>query len=236
MYALAHWLKERKIETVAMESTGVYWIPLFQILETQGFDVKLVNAHHVKTVPGRKSDVLDCQWSQQLHSYGLLSGSFRPDDQICVLRSYIRQRDTLIKTASTHVQRMQKALTPMNLQLHRVISDITGITGMAIIRAIVAGERNPQVLAALKNSRSALGAFYRRLRSRLGTPKAITATAHKIARLFYDLWTRGEAYIDPGVDYYEQKYQERLVQNLTKKAHSLGFELVPKSTLTADVS
>ena len=396
LYALANWLKECQVETVAMESTGVYWIPLFQILETQGFEVKLVNAHHVKTVPGRKSDVLDCQWLQQLHSYGLLSGSFRPDDQICVLRSYIRQRDTLIKSASTHVQRMQKALTQMNLQLHRVISDITGITGMAIIRAILAGERNPQVLAtlknpriksstseiaqaltgdyrvehifvlqqelqfyevfqkalaecdlkieqclaqfsdqvdcktspilpaknrrnkpqgnepnfdlrnhlyrisgvdftridglgvltvqtilsevgldptrfpsvkhfcswlglcpgsritggkvkssqtrcvvnraanafrmaaqALKNSRSALGAFYRRLRARLGTPKAITATAHKIARLFYYLWTRGEAYVDPGVDYYEQKYQERLLQNLTKKAHSLGFELIP---------
>ena len=109
LYALANWLKECKVETVAMESTGVYWIPLFQILETQGFEVKLVNAHHVKTVPGRKSDVLDCQWLQQLHSYGLLSGSFRPNDQICVLRSYIRQRDTLIKSASTHVQRMQKA-------------------------------------------------------------------------------------------------------------------------------
>lgn len=398
LYALANWLKECQVETVAMESTGVYWIPLVQILETQGFEVKLVNAHHVKTVPGRKSDVLDCQWLQQLHSYGLLSGSFRPDDQICVLRSYIRQRDTLIKSASTHVQRMQKALTQMNLQLHRVINDITGITGMAIIRAIVAGERNPQVLAALKNprikssvseiaqaltgdyrvehifvlqqelqlyevyqkaiaecdrkieqclaqfanqidietspilpaknrrnkpqgnppnfdlrthlyrisgvdftridglgvltvqtilsevgldptrfasvkhfcswlglcpgsritggkikssqtrcvvnraahafrmaaqalknSRSALGAFYRRLRTRLGTPQAITATAHKIARIFYYLWTRGEAYVDPGIDYYEQKYQERLVQNLTKKARSLGFELIPQS-------
>jgi transposase len=398
LYALANWLKECQVETVAMESTGVYWIRLFQILETQGLEVKLVNAHHVKSVPGRKSDVLDCQWLQQLHSYGLLSGSFRPDDQICVLHSYIRQRDTLIKSASIHVQRMQKALTQMNLQLHRVISDITGTTGMAIIRAIIAGERNPQVLAALKNSRikssaseiahaltgdyrvehifvlqqelqlyeiyqkaiaecdyqieqcmaqfsdqvslvaspilppkyrrnqpqgnqpsfdlrthlyrisgvdftqidglgvltvqtilsevgldstrfpsvkhfcswlglcpgsritggkvkssqtrcvvnraanafrmaaqalknsrSALGAFYRRLRSRLGTPKAITATAHKIARLFYYLWCSGEAYVDPGVDYYEQKYQERLVHNLIKKAHSLGFELIPQS-------
>lgn len=396
--ALANWLKECQVETVAMESTGVYWIPLFQILETQGFEVKLVNAHQVKTVPGRKSDVLDCQWLQQLHSYGLLSASFRPDDQICILRSYLRQRDTLIKSASTHVQRMHKALTQMNLQLHRVISALTGTTGMAIIRAIVAGERNPQVLAALenprikssaseiaqaltgdyrfehifvlqqelqlygvyqkaiaecdhqseqclaqfsdlvalvaspieppkyrrnqpqgnqlsfelrthlyrisgvdftqidglgvltvqtifsevgldstrfpsvkhfcswlglcpgsrltggkvkssqtrcvvnraanafrmaaqalKNSRSALGAFYRRLRNRLGAPKAITATAHKIARLFYSLWTRGEAYVDPGIDYYERKYQERLVQNLTKKAHSLGFELIPQS-------
>jgi transposase len=397
LYALANWLKECGVETVAMESTGVYWIPLFQILENQGLEVTLVNAHHVKTVPGRKSDVLDCQWLQQLHSCGLLSGSFRPDDQICVLRSYIRQRESLIQSASTHVQRMQKALTQMNLQLHRVISDITGTTGMAIIRAIIAGEREPQVLAALKdyriksstseiakaltgdyrvehifvlqqelqlyevyqtaltacdrqieqclaqfsdqvdvlaspvippqyrrnkpqgnqptfdlrthlyrisgvdftqidglgvltvqtilsevgldptrfpsvkhfcswlglspgsritggkvkssqtrcvvnraanafrmaaqalkNSQSALGAFYRRLRSRLGAPKAITATAHKLARIFYYLWTKGEAYVDPGVDYYERKYQERLVQNLTKKAHSLGFELIPQ--------
>jgi len=116
--------------------------------------VKLVNAHHVKTLPGRKTDVLDCQWLQQLHSYGLLSGSFRPADEICVLQSYIRQRDTLIKSACIHVQRMQKALTQMNVQLHQVVSDITGTTGMAIIRAIVAGERNPQVLAALRHHRS----------------------------------------------------------------------------------
>jgi transposase len=113
----------------------------------------LVNAHYVKTVPGRKTDINDCQWLQQLHTYGLLSGSFRPDDQICVLRSYIRQRDSLIKSASTHVQRMQKALIQMNLHLHKVISDITGVTGMAIIRAIVAGERNPLVLANLKDPR-----------------------------------------------------------------------------------
>lgn len=115
--------------------------------------VKLVNARHVKTVPGRKSDVLDCQWLRQLHSYGLLAGSFRPDDQVCVLRSYIRQRDTLIKSASTHIQRMQKALTQMNVQLHRVISDISGTTGLAIIRAIVAGERDLHKLAGLKDCR-----------------------------------------------------------------------------------
>ena len=402
LYTLAQWLKECRIETVAMESTGVYWIPLFQILENQGLKVKLVNAHHVKNVPGRKTDVLDCQWLQQLHSYGLLSGSFRPEDEICVLRSYIRQRDTLIKSATTHVQRMQKALTQMNLQLHRVISNITGTTGMAIIQAIVAGETDPQLLAelknsrircsneqmikaltgdyraehlfvlqqelelykvyqqainncdqqieqylttfddqmtpeelplsnskyqrrqsqgnqpnfdlrtdlhritgvdftqidglgvltvqtiisevgldptrfptvkqfcswlglspgsritggkvkssqtrhvvnraanafrmgaqALKNSKSSLGAFYRRLRSRLGAPKAITATAHKLARIFYYLWTRGETYVDPGIDYYEQKYQQRLVHNLTKKAESLGFKLVPQTSPSA---
>ena len=136
-----------------MLATGVYWIPLFQILEAKGLEVNLVNAHHVKTVPGRKSDVLDCQWLQKLHTFGLLSASFRPNDQICVLRSYIRQRETLIKEAGTHIQRMQKALIQMNLQLHKVISDITGTTGMAIIRAIVAGERNPHKLAALKDRR-----------------------------------------------------------------------------------
>lgn len=397
LYALADWLAECRIETVAMESTGVYWIPLFQILETRGFQVKLVNAHHVKTLPGRKSDVLDCQWLQQLHSYGLLSGSFRPEDQICVLRSYIRQRDNLIKSTSVHIQRMQKALTQMNIQLHQVVSDITGTTGMAIIRAILNGERDPQVLAAKKHHRvkrseaeiaaalngdyrpehifvlqqelqlydiyqtqiaacdsqieecltqfsdkvdmtqsplpqakhprhkpqgnepafdlrthlyrmsgvdftridglgvltvqiilsevgldpgrfksvkhftswlglcpgsnitggkvkssqtrqvinraanafrmaaqtagksnSALGAFYRRLRSRLGAPKAITATAHKLARIFYQLWTSGGDYVDQGMDYYEQRYRERTVNNLQKRAQQLGFELIPQ--------
>ena len=397
LYAIADWLAECGVETVAMESTGVYWIPLFQILETRGFEVKLVNAHHVKTLPGRKTDILDCQWLQQLHSYRLLSGSFRPEDDICVLRSYIRQRDSLIRTASVHIQRMQKALTQMNIQLHQAVSDITGTTGMAIIRAIVAGEHDPQVLAAKKHHRvkrseaeiaaalhgdyrkehlfvlqqelhlydvyqtqiaecdrqieeclsqfndkidvaqsplappknprhkpqgnepafdlrthlyrmsgvdftrvdglgvltvqiilsevgldpsrfptvkhftswlglcpgsritggkvqssqtrpvvnraanafrmaaqtagkshSALGAFYRRLRSRLGSPKAITATAHKIARIFYQLWTTGGDYTDPGMDYYELRYRERMVNNLHKKAQAFGFELIPQ--------
>ena len=397
LHAMAKWLHECGIKTVAMEATGVYWIPVFQILETQGFEVKLVNAHHVKTVPGRKSDVLDCQWLRQLHSYGLLAGSFRPDDQVCVLRSYIRQRDTLIKSASSHIQRMQKALTQMNVQLHRVISDISGTTGLAIIRAIVAGERDLYKLAALKDGRihasaeeiaaaltgdyraelvfvlqqelylyevyqaqiaacdlqieqclnqfadqvnlatapllpskrrgkkqpgnapnfdlrthlyriigvdftqidgfgvltvltllselgldpsrfpsakhfaswlglcpgsritggkrkcsktrqvvnrvatalrmaaqtlvrshSALGAFYRRMQARLGAPKAITATAHKLARIFYHLWKSGTNYVDPGMAVYERQHQERVVKNLKKKALALGFDLVAK--------
>jgi transposase len=396
LHALANWLKQRGITTVAMESTGVYWIPLFQILDTRGFEVRLVNAHFVKTVPGRKSDVLDCQWLQKLHSYGLLSGSFRPDDQVCVFRSYIRQRDRLTKSASVHIQRMQKALTEMNLQLHRVVSDITGVTGMNIIRAIVGGERNAQILAAMKdprakrsvpeiaaslegdyraehlfvlkqeldlydtyqeqiqqcdaeveqclsqfssqsqeplpprpkgkkpsrnapkfdlrsqlyritgvdftqidglealtiqsiisevgldatrfptvkhftswlglcpgsrisggkvlsaktrqvtnrassafrmaaqslaNSQTALGAFYRRIRSRLGAPKAITATAHKLARIFYHLWKTGEDYVDAGVEAYEQKYQERVLKSLKQRAKQMGFELVPQPEL-----
>ena len=153
LIALADWLLECQVETVAMEATGVYWIPLFQILETKGLEVNLVNAHHVKTVPGRKTDVLDCQWLQKLHTFGLLSASFRPEDQVCVLRSYIRQRQTLISEAGTHIQRMQKALIQMNLQLHQVISDISGVTGMAIMRSIVAGERNPHQLAQLKDRR-----------------------------------------------------------------------------------
>jgi transposase len=154
LHAIVDWLQAKGITTVAMESTGVYWIPLFQILETKGLEVRLVNAHFVKTVPGRKSDVLDCQWLQKLHSYGLLSGSFRPANEICVLRSYIRQRDRLTKSASVHIQRMQKALTEMNIQLHRVVSDITGVTGMAIIRAIMAGKRDTSELAALKDPRA----------------------------------------------------------------------------------
>jgi transposase len=393
LYAIAEWLKSRGITTVAMESTGVYWIPLFQILETSGLEVRLVNARFVKTVPGRKSDVLDCQWLQKLHSYGLLSGSFRPDDQVCVFRSYIRQRDRLTKSASVHIQRMQKALTEMNVQLHRVVSDITGVTGMAIIRAIVNGKRDPKELAALKdprakrsteeiaaalvgdyrvehlfvlkqelnlydmyqqqiqqcdqqieqclsefdsqsdeplpprpkgkkpsrnapnfdlrshlyrisgvdftqidglealtvqaiiaevgldptrfptaknftswlgicpgskisggkllssktrkvvnraanafriaaqslaNSQTALGGFYRRIRSRAGAPVAITATAHKLARIFYHLWTTGEDFVDAGVDAYEQKYQQRIVKHLKQRAKKMGFDLVPE--------
>jgi transposase len=153
LYALADWLKRCGVETVAMESTGIYWIPLYQILEDRGFEVKLVNARHVKNVPGRKSDVQDCRWLQRLHSYGLLSGSFRPEAQVCVLRSYLRQRDNLVRYASAHIQHMQKALGEMNLQLHKVLSDITGVTGMRIIRAILAGERNPAALAALRNYR-----------------------------------------------------------------------------------
>ncbi|MCL0065346.1 IS110 family transposase [Dehalococcoidia bacterium] len=395
--AMADWLEECHIDTVAMESTGVYWIPTFQILAARGFLVTLVNARQVKNVPGRKTDVLDCQWLQRLHTYGLLSASFRPDDATCVLRSYWRHRENLIRYASGHIQHMQKALTEMNIQLHKVISDITGVTGMDIIRAILAGERNPMKLAQMKdhriksstetiakalqgdyrqehlfalkqalqlydvyqqqiqechreieayvsqfeskvdldsnplpsnkkprrksyknepsfdlrthlyritgvdftlidgldvitlqtifsevgfnpgafptsknftswlalcpnnritggrvkssntrkvanraakafrlaaqglaNSKSALGAFYRRTRARLGAPEAITATAHKLARIFYHLWTTGESYQDPGVDYYEQKHKERTLNNIRKKAELLGYEITLK--------
>ena len=400
LHAMAEWLKKCKIDTVVMESTGVYWIPLFQILETQGFDVKLVNARHVKNVPGRKTDALDCQWLQQLHTYGLLSGSFRPEDSICVLRSYWRHRDNLIRYAAAHIQHMQKAFTEMNLHLHKVISNLTGVTGMRIIRAILAGERdslklaqmrdpriknsaktiakslegdyrqehlfalkqafelyctyrqqikacdqeieayltqldskcdptpkkqhktsrskndpsfdlgthlyritgvdftkidglnvltvqsiltevglNPEAFGtekrfaswlglcpqnritggriinnktrkvvnraskafrmaanSLKNSPSALGGYFRRMRSRLGAPKAITATAHKLARIFFHLWKNGNTYQDLGADYYEQKYKERVLKNMKNRAKKLGFEITLQPFAELEVS
>jgi transposase len=150
---LADWLQQCRIQTVAMESTGVYWIPLFQILEKRNIEVCLVNARHVKNVPGRKTDVEDCQWIQHLHSVGLLRGSFRPDDEICAIRSLWRHRDNLIQLATVHLQHMQKALDQMNLQIHHVISDLTGTTGLAIVDAILAGERDPHELAKLRDWR-----------------------------------------------------------------------------------
>lgn len=147
--ALADWLTACGVDNVAMESTGVYWISLFELLESRGFHVLLVNARHVKNVSGRKSDVLDCQWLQQLMTYGLLSGAFRPMDAVCVLRSLSRQRVMLLKSQGRHVQHMQKALTQMNLQLTNVIADVVGETGQRILRAIVAGERDGQLLAAI---------------------------------------------------------------------------------------
>ncbi len=393
LHLLADWLEQCGVDTVVMESTGVYWVPVFELLEQRGFEVLLVDAHHVKNVSGRKSDVLDCQWLQQLHTYGLLQGAFRPADQIVVLRSYLRQRTTLVQYAAAHVQHMQKALQQMNLLLHHVVSDITGLTGMTIIRAILAGARDPQVLAqyrdphckhgveiiakslegnyraehlfaleqavtlydvyqtqiaacdvrieqylasldkvteelpppppkprqrpkhnqprfdartylyqltgvdltridgieaatalqliseigtdmsrwktakhfaswlglcpnrkvsggrvltsktkasanraamalrlaarSLYHSQSALGAYYRRMQARCGAPKAITATAHKLARLVYSMLKYGSAYVDAGQDYYERQYKERIVRNLQQRAKALGFELVP---------
>jgi transposase len=389
LHALADWLKACDVDTVAMESTGVYWIPLFELLESRGFEVYLVNARHVKNVSGRKSDVLDCQWLQQLMSYGLLSGAFRPKEEICALRALSRQRDMLVKYQSQHVQHMQKALAQMNVQLTNVISDITGLTGQNIVRAIIAGERDAHKLAklrherihaseaevakalkgnwreehlfalkqamqlydayaaaiadcdrqiegqleklyrhkapalperkrgrprktgfdlrtalcricgvdltringietstalkviaevgpdlsrfksakhfaswlglcpgtkisggkvlaaatkrtasrlaqalrmaafALSRSKSALGAYYRRLAARLDKAKAITATAHKLARLIYTLLTKGSEYVDRGQDYYEQRYRQRVVHHLSRRAASLGFVLTP---------
>lgn len=153
LYELADWLQRCRVDTVAMESTSVYWIPLFQILEARGIEVHLVNAQHVHHVPGRKSDVLDCQWLQYLHSVGLLRASFRPEQAVCEIRSLMRHRENLVEMASVHVQHMHKSLDQMNLQIHHVISDITGVTGLAIVDAIVAGETNPETLAKLRDYR-----------------------------------------------------------------------------------
>lgn len=151
LLALADWLQACRIETVAMESTGVYWIPAYELLEARGFKVYLVNARHIKNVPGRKSDVQDCQWIQRLHSYGLLSASFRPAAEMCALRAYLRHRASLLEHRAAHIQHMQKALHQMNVQLTQVLSDITGETGLRIIRAIVAGEHDPVKLAQLRH-------------------------------------------------------------------------------------
>ena len=153
LHSLVGWLRQCRITAVAMESTGVYWIALYEMLDAAGFEVQLVNARHVKTVPGRKSDVLDCQWLQQLMSFGLLRGAFRPADEVCALRAVWRHRDMLLSYQARHVQHLQKALTQMNVQLHHVITDIMGVTGQAIVRAIVAGERDTSVLAAMRDRR-----------------------------------------------------------------------------------
>jgi transposase len=151
--ALADWLEECTISSVAMEATGVYWIPVFQILERRGFQVILVNARQTKNVAGHKTDVKDCQWIQRLHTYGLLQGSFRPKDPYCVVRTYLRYRDELVSARSTQCQHLQKALQQMNVQLHHVLSDVTGVSGQAIIQAILEGERDPVKLAAMVDRR-----------------------------------------------------------------------------------
>jgi transposase len=153
LHELADWLQRCRVDTVAMESTGVYWIALFQILEARGIEVHLVNAQHVHHVPGRKSDVLDCQWLQYLHSVGLLKASFRPEHAVCEIRSLMRHRQNLVEMSCVHVQHMHKSLDQMNLQIHHVISDITGVTGLAIVDAIVAGKTNPKELAQLRDYR-----------------------------------------------------------------------------------
>lgn len=169
LYALADWLQSLGVEIVAMEATGVYWIALFEVLDARGFQVHLVNSRATRQVSGRKSDVLDCQWIWQLMSYGLLKGAFRPADAVCQLRSLVRQRDTKVKEQSRCIAHIQKALTQMNIQLDQVVSDLMGKTGTAILRALVAGERDPHKLATLRD---------RRLR----------ADAETVARSLYGNW------------------------------------------------
>lgn len=391
---MATWLKAIGIDTVAMESTGVYWVPAYEVLESHGIEVVLCNARNARMVPGRKSDVNDAQWLQRLHACGLLSASFRPGREIAALRAYLRLRERHVEYAASHIQHMQKALTFMNLQLQHVVSDLCGVTGMRIIRAILAGERDPKALAAMRDVRchasaetieaalvgnyqpehvfalkqavalfdfyqeqvtqcdreielvlaglsaekqapseplpkrrclrtqinaldfdvrpplyqlvgidltqihgigpyvalrlisecgtdlsrwpsakhftswlslapscsisggkvlsartrktgnritpllrmaavtvgrtnTALGAFYRRLAARIGKAKAVTATARKIAVLFYNAMRFGMDYLDPGADYYEARYRERVVKQLHRRAAEFGFTLQP---------
>jgi transposase len=185
---LAAWLHACRIETVAMASTGVYGIPVYEILEARGFQVHLVNARHLKHVPGRKTDVQDCQWMQSWHTCGLRSGSCRPEAEMCALRAYLRHRATLLDYRAAHIQHMQKALQQMNVQLPQVLTDITGTTGLAIIRAIVAGERDPVHLARFRDPRCA--------HSSEGIAKALTGhyraehvLALQQALALYDVYT-----------------------------------------------
>jgi transposase len=150
---MVEWLKQCGIRTVAMQSTGVYWIAVYDILEAAGLDVYLVNARDTKNLPGRKSDVQESQWVMKLHTYGLLRNSFRPSQEIRTIRTYWRQRNDLIRAAVSHIQRIQKVLTQMNIQLANVLSDVSGVTGQAILKAILAGERDPHKLAALRDPR-----------------------------------------------------------------------------------
>lgn len=189
LQAIGRWLAEHGVETVAMESTGVYWIPLFEELERQGFHCHLISSRSLRRVPGRKSDVADCQWIQTLHSYGLLESSFRPEADLVALRTLLRHRAQLIQHRAPHVLHMQKAMLQMNIQLSQVLSDMTGATGQAIIRAIVAGERDPHKLAGLRN--------YRCRKDEAEIAKALTGTWHTEHLFilgqsleFYDFYTK----------------------------------------------
>jgi hypothetical protein len=274
LYRIADWLKECGVKRVAMESTRVYWIPLFEVLEERGFEVRLVDARKVKNVSGRKSDLLDCQWLRQLHSYGLLAGAFRPAEEILPLRAYLRQRQMLVQYAAKHIQHMQKALQQMNLRLDNVVSDITGQTGMGIIKAILAGERDARRLveenrhpgcrtSAAVMMQSLVGNYraehlfalqqavelYEEYQTKIAAceaaieeylqelePKteeplpelptgAVTATAHKLAKLYYVLVKEGKEYEPEQAAQYEAKQQARAVAKLTKQAAALGYEL-----------
>lgn len=195
LHRLADWLAANRVDTVAMESTGVYWIPAFEVLEGRGFKVYLVNGRHIKNVPGRKSDYQDCQWIQKLHALGLLNGSFRPDGEMCALRAYLRHRADVLQHRAAHILHIQKALQQMNLQLTQVLTDITGETGMAIVHSIVDGERDGVKLAQLRD---------RRCKSSEDTiAKALTGTwkeehlfALKQSLEFYDFYTAQVAACD----------------------------------------
>lgn len=226
LVALAEWLAACGVRSVAMESTGVYWVPIFELLEARGFRVYLVNARHLKNVPQRKTDVLDCQWIQHLHHLGLLAASFRPEAEIAVLRTYLRQRAMLIEHRAPHIQHMHKALQQMNVQLPQVLSDITGVTGMQIIRAIVAGERDPVVLARHRDPRCHS--------SQATIAKALTGTyrpehvfALQQALALYDFYTERLAECDRQI---EQQYAATRPRfDPDDPAHPLGPDPKPQT-------
>lgn len=249
LMAMADWLMECGVTTVAMEATGVYWIPVFQILEARGLQVRLVNAHYVKTVPGRKTDVNDCfeprtvtELPKTQKKRRKKSTANHPNfDLRSLLYRMVGIDFTLID--GLDAMSVQNILSEVGLDPKRfpTVKHFTSWLGLCPGQKITGGKvkssktrpvvnraANAFRLAALSltQSRSALGAFYRRLRSRLGAPKAITATAHKLARMFYCMWTTTGLYADPGLDYYEKKYSEQVLKNLRKKAHALGLELV----------
>jgi transposase len=216
--ALVDWLQACGIKTVAMESTGVYWIPLYELLEERGIEAYVVNARHLKNVPGRKTDVCDAQWIQTLHSYGLLAASFLPDAIWRPLRTYWRQRQSLIEHRAPHIQHMQKALHQMNLQLTQVLTDITGVTGLRIIRAIVAGERNPVVLAQFRDRRCRHSAE-RIAKALTGAYRDEHVFALKQALALYDFYTAQVAECDAQM---EQQYAKML-----ESAHAERDDLPP---------
>jgi transposase len=212
--AMADWLKQCGIRTIAMQSTGVYWIAVYDILEAAGLEVYLVNARDTKNLPGRKSDVQESQWLMKLHTYGLLRNSFRPSQEIRTMRTYWRQRNDLVRAGARHIQRIQKALTQMNLQLANVLSDVSGMTGQAIIKAILAGERDPHKLAAFRDPR-------------------VKASEKQIAQSLEGHWQEDLLFVlkqeEEGYEFCHQQMAEcdrRLEQYLQQRAdHSQGSSL-----------
>lgn len=225
LHQMALWLKDCKITHIIMESTGSYWIPVYEVLESYGFKLSLVNARHVKNVSAHKTDVLDCQWIQQLGTYGLLKAAFRPKDDIIELRAYLRHRDNLIKEAAEKIQHMQKALTQMNLLLHNAISDISGKTGLAIIRKIVAGCKDPKELAKHRDERC-LNSEEVIEQSLIGNYKKEHVFSLKQALELYDFYTikinECDAQIASKMAALESKCDQAKIKRLTKKTQRSG--------------
>src|SRR3954470_22436861 len=208
LQALVTWLLACQVDTVALESTGVYWIPIYELLEQHGITPYLVNARHVKTVPGRKSDWNDAQWLQKLHALGLVRASFRPDVEIAALRTLVRYRAELIQHRAPHILHMQRALQQMNIQLERVLSDIMGVTGQAIIRAIVTGERDPVILARLRNP-ACKSSEEMIAKALTGTWKAELVFVLAQALVIYDVYTAQIAVCDSELEQYLQRMEAR---------------------------